>query len=97
MGVDGGAGEATRDRIALHQPARQVGGDFYDVIELAGGRFGIVVADVSDKGMPAAFYMALTRSLLLAEDPFGGLELDDSCIWQLTSKPGLGVFRKPAD
>ncbi len=52
---------------ARNQPARQVGGDFYDVIELAGKRFGIVVADVSDKGMPAAFYMALTRSLVLAE------------------------------
>lgn len=52
---------------ARNHPARQVGGDFYDVIELAGSRFGIVVADVSDKGMPAAFYMALTRSLVLAE------------------------------
>jgi sigma-B regulation protein RsbU (phosphoserine phosphatase) len=52
---------------ARNQPARQVGGDFYDVILLDGDRFGIVVADVSDKGMPAALYMALTRSLLLAE------------------------------
>jgi sigma-B regulation protein RsbU (phosphoserine phosphatase) len=52
---------------ALNQPARRVGGDFYDVILLDGDRFGIVIADVSDKGMPAALYMALTRSLLLAE------------------------------
>jgi len=50
---------------ALNQPARQVGGDFYDVILLDAGRFGIVIGDVSDKGMPAALYMALTRSLLL--------------------------------
>lgn len=48
-------------------PARVVGGDFYDVIELDGGRFGLAIADVADKGMPAALFMALTRSLLLAE------------------------------
>jgi len=52
---------------ARNQPARRVGGDFYDVILLDGDRFGVVMADVSDKGMPAALYMALTRSLLLAE------------------------------
>ena len=50
-----------------NEPARQVGGDFYDVFVLDEGHFGIVVADVSDKGMPAALYMALSRSLLLAE------------------------------
>lgn len=48
-------------------PARQVGGDFYDVILLDADQFGVVIADVSDKGMPAALFMALTRSLLLAE------------------------------
>jgi serine phosphatase RsbU (regulator of sigma subunit) len=53
--------------IGRNQPARQVGGDFYDVITLDAGHFGVVVADVSDKGMPAALYMALTRSLLHAE------------------------------
>lgn len=53
--------------IARNQPARQVGGDFYDVIALDDDHFGIVVADVSDKGMAAALYMALTRSLLYAE------------------------------
>ncbi len=52
---------------ACNEPARRVGGDFYDVILLDAERFGVVVADVSDKGMPAALYMALTRSLLLAE------------------------------
>jgi serine phosphatase RsbU (regulator of sigma subunit) len=52
---------------ANNEPARQVGGDFYDVFPLEGGRFGLVIADVSDKGMPAALLMTLTRSLLLAE------------------------------
>jgi serine phosphatase RsbU (regulator of sigma subunit) len=54
--------------FAAHsRPARQVGGDFYDVILLSGGRVGLLMADVSDKGLPAALYMALTRSLLRAE------------------------------
>jgi serine phosphatase RsbU (regulator of sigma subunit) len=52
---------------AHNEPARQVGGDFYDVFPLADGRFGLVIGDVSDKGMPAALLMTLTRSLLLAE------------------------------
>ncbi len=52
---------------AANAPARHVGGDFYDVIRLDADRVGLVIADVSDKGMPAALYMALARSLILAE------------------------------
>ncbi|MEZ4769731.1 MAG: PP2C family protein-serine/threonine phosphatase [Caldilineales bacterium] len=52
---------------AMMIPAQAVGGDFYDFIELDGGQIGIVVADVSDKGMSAALFMALTRSLIRAE------------------------------
>ncbi len=52
---------------AMNAPARQVGGDFYDVIRLDNDHLGLAIADVSDKGMPAALYMTLTRSLLLAE------------------------------
>ena len=52
---------------ALIMPARSVGGDLYDFIPLGGGRLGIAVGDVSDKGVPAAIFMALTRSLLRAE------------------------------
>lgn len=55
------------DIAAWYCPARQVGGDFYDVIRLGSGRIGLVMADVSDKGMPAALFMALTRSLIRAE------------------------------
>lgn len=52
---------------ARYQPARQVGGDFYDVIDLDEDHFGLVIADVSDKGLSSALFMALTRSLLRAE------------------------------
>jgi serine phosphatase RsbU (regulator of sigma subunit)/putative methionine-R-sulfoxide reductase with GAF domain len=51
---------------ARWRTARQVGGDFYDVIELPNHRLGIFIADVSDKGMPAALFMALTRTLIRA-------------------------------
>jgi len=51
---------------AYYRPAREVGGDFYDVIPLPGGRVGFVVGDVTDKGVPAALVMAATRSLLRA-------------------------------
>jgi serine phosphatase RsbU (regulator of sigma subunit)/anti-sigma regulatory factor (Ser/Thr protein kinase) len=46
------------------KPAREVSGDFYDVFELPDGQLGFVVADVCDKGVGAALFMALTRSLV---------------------------------
>ena len=46
--------------------ARQVAGDFYDFFELPDGRLGLVIADVADKGMPAALFMAITRTLVRA-------------------------------
>lgn len=49
---------------AYYQPARAVGGDFYDFITHADGRLGFVIGDVTDKGVPAALVMATTRSLL---------------------------------
>jgi sigma-B regulation protein RsbU (phosphoserine phosphatase) len=47
--------------------ARMIGGDFYDVLPLGADRLGLVVGDVSGKGVPAALFMALTCSLLRAE------------------------------
>ena len=51
---------------AYYRPAREVGGDFYDVIPLSGDRLGFVIGDVTDKGVPAALVMAATRSVLRA-------------------------------
>jgi ketosteroid isomerase-like protein len=49
-----------------YQPAREVGGDFYDFLELADGRLGVVVGDATGKGVSAALMMASTRSTLRA-------------------------------
>ncbi len=54
------------DVAAYYQPAREVGGDFYDFLELEDGRLGLVVGDVTDKGVPAAIVMATTRTMLRA-------------------------------
>jgi serine phosphatase RsbU (regulator of sigma subunit)/putative methionine-R-sulfoxide reductase with GAF domain len=51
---------------ARWKTARQVGGDFYDVFNLPDHRLGLFIADVSDKGVPAALFMALTRTLVRA-------------------------------
>lgn len=48
-------------------PAKSVGGDFFDFIPLGENLLGIAVGDVSDKGVPAALFMAMVRSLLRAE------------------------------
>ena len=51
---------------ARWEPARKVSGDFYDFIPLPAPAWGLVIADVSDKGMPAALFMAVTRSIVRA-------------------------------
>lgn len=52
------------DGAARMIPATTMGGDFYDFIELRDGRIGLVMADVSGKGVPAAFFMAVSRTNL---------------------------------
>jgi serine phosphatase RsbU (regulator of sigma subunit) len=54
------------DLAARWKTARQVGGDFYDVFNLPNNRLGLFIADVADKGVPAALFMALTRTLVRA-------------------------------
>lgn len=49
-----------------YRPSREVGGDFYDSLLLADGRVGLVIGDVSGKGIPAAVLMASTQSVLRA-------------------------------
>ncbi|HEY0835306.1 MAG TPA: PP2C family protein-serine/threonine phosphatase, partial [Azospirillum sp.] len=65
---------APRPEAEVHAcmiPAKEVGGDFYDFFHLSPTRLGIVVADVSGKGVPAAFFMAVSRTLLRATAQFG--------------------------
>jgi len=47
-------------------PAKEVGGDYYDFIELADNKIGIVIADVSGKGLPAAIYMTFTKGIFIS-------------------------------
>jgi len=63
---------------AFFKPARQVAGDFYDVFELPGDRIGLVIADVCDKGVGAALFMALFRSLIRIFS--GQIFLDGVCL-----------------
>jgi serine phosphatase RsbU (regulator of sigma subunit) len=48
-------------------PARQVGGDFYDVFVLDNHKIGMVIGDVADKGVPSAIFMARAHALIIAE------------------------------
>ena len=52
------------DIVPHWEAAREVAGDFYDAFELGDNRFAAVIADVSDKGAPAALFMAVARTLL---------------------------------
>jgi len=53
-------------------PAREVGGDFYDFFLIDDERLGLVIADVADKGIAAALFMAVSRTLMRATAMMGG-------------------------
>ncbi len=52
--------------FAEMKPAKEIGGDFYDFFKIDKNRYGVVIGDVSGKGMPAALFMAVSRTLLKA-------------------------------
>jgi serine phosphatase RsbU (regulator of sigma subunit) len=52
------------DFAAISVPARRIGGDYYDFVELGDGRIGIALADVSGKGVPAALIMSVVQASL---------------------------------
>jgi len=54
------------DLAANNIPAQEIGGDFYDYIPISRGSWGLVIADVSGKGMPAAIFMGLSRTIVRA-------------------------------
>lgn len=62
---------------AVCRPSKEVGGDLFDFLQLKDGRLGIIVADVSGKGVPASLYMTLTKGLL---DSVSEIETDPGMI-----------------
>ena len=48
-------------------PAKEVGGDYYDFIQMPDNKLGIIIADVSGKGVPSAFYMTLTKGMIQSQ------------------------------
>ena len=60
------------DVHALMDPAKEVGGDFFDFFMIDDNHIAILVADVSDKGVAAAFFMAITKTLIKSRAKWGG-------------------------
>jgi sigma-B regulation protein RsbU (phosphoserine phosphatase) len=86
------------ETAAFFKPARQVAGDFYDIFQLPGGSIGFVVADVCDKGVGAALFMALFRSLIRVfsgQTALDGLPL--TCGETLLDEPARSVDSSSLD
>ncbi len=83
------------DMFARTAPAKDIGGDFYDFFEVGPDKMALVVADVSGKGVPAAFFMAVARTLIRAtaaveEQPGPCLERVNSLLFR-HDIPGMFV------
>ncbi|RPI80147.1 MAG: stage II sporulation protein E, partial [Planctomycetaceae bacterium] len=68
----------TLDLAAHYQPARRAGGDYYDFFKLPDGKWGILIADVSGHGTPAAVVMAITHAI--AHTHAGPLDRPDAAL-----------------
>lgn len=73
------------DIAAINIPAWQVGGDFFDFITVSSRKLGLVIADVSGKGVPAALFMALSRAFIRAtavrdEEPLSPMQHTNSLL-----------------
>jgi sigma-B regulation protein RsbU (phosphoserine phosphatase) len=69
------------------ESAKEIGGDYHDVIELGNGRYAIIVVDVSGKGVPASILMATARAQIL------GMIWQDMSPGELVSRLNEGLFR----
>ena len=86
--------ETRMDLFGLMKPAKEVAGDFFDFIRLPGDRIGLAVGDVSDKGAPAALFMAMARTLVreTAERGYSPAELVRRVNWSLCKDNEPGMF-----
>jgi len=76
---------------SLARPAMEVGGDYYDYIEVSKDEWGLVIADVSGKGVPGALVMAVVRSMLRAE------AVGKSSAAQVLSRVNMSIYRDIRD
>jgi serine phosphatase RsbU (regulator of sigma subunit)/predicted ester cyclase len=74
-----------------YQPAREVGGDFYDFFELDDGCLGLVVGDATGKGVPAALVMASARSMLRAVAQALGSSSPGDVLGRVNDSLGLDI------
>ena len=84
------------DIAASMTPAKDVGGDFYDFFRIDDDRIGFVMADVSGKGIPAAIFMAVSRTLIRATGIRGGAPSDDDGRGDLLQRRTQSALRPEA-